>query len=150
MIRVFPLLRFGAALVVALLLLPLAAADRTFTTTPTLREEAQTFIKILEQVHYNRDAVKSSDFVQVIPDYMAELDPHHLYFLGSDKTAFTDKYGKSVYYNTAFLGNIDAAYAIFNTYQTRVEARVAWIFEQLKTDVDLTAKETYRADRTKS
>ena len=128
----------------------LHAVDRTFTTSPTLKEEASTLIKILEQAHYNRDAVRSADYAQVIPDYMAELDGQHLFFLGSDKTAFVEKYGKSVYYNTAFLGNIEAAYTIFNRYQERVENRVTWIFEQLTKEIDLTATETYRADRTKS
>jgi carboxyl-terminal processing protease len=128
----------------------LRAIDRTFATSPTLKEEASTLVKILEQAHYNRDAVRSADYAQVIPDYMADLDGQHLFFLGSDKAAFVEKYGKGVYYNTAFLGNIDAAYTIFNRYQERVENRVTWIFEQLKKDVDLTATETYRADRTKS
>ena len=128
----------------------LLAADRTFSSSPSLKEEASTLIKILEQAHYNRDAVRSADYAQVIPDYMAELDGQHLFFLGSDKSAFVEKFGKSVYYNTAFLGNIDAAYVIFNKYQERVESRVSWIFDELKKDIDLNAAETYRADRTKS
>jgi hypothetical protein len=72
---------------------------------------------------------------------MTELDGQHLFFIGSDKATFSEKYAKNVYYNTAFLGNIDAAYEIFNVYQKRVEDRVSWIFEELKKDVDLAAAE---------
>ncbi len=126
-------------------------ADRKpFATSDTLKAEATTLIKLLEQAHYARDTVRATDYAQVIPDYMSELDGQHLFFLGSDKASFSEKYGKNVYYNTAFLGNIDAAYEIFNTYQDRVNARVAWVFEELKKDVDLNTNDTYRADRTKS
>src|SRR5690349_16315904 len=86
-----------------------AAGDRKFTTSSTLQAEASALVNILERAHYNRDAVRSADYAQVIPDYMADLDGQHLFFLGTDKTKFSEDYGKSVYYNTAFLGNIDPA-----------------------------------------
>ncbi len=127
-----------------------AATDQKFSTPPTLAREASTFVKLLEQAHYNHDAVRSADYAQVVPDYMTELDGQHLFFLGTDKASFSEKYGKSVYYNVAFLGNINAAYDIYETYQTRTVSRLNWIFEELKKDVDLTSNETYRVDRTKS
>ncbi len=128
-----------------------SAADRKqFTTSTTLAAEASTLTKLLDELHYNHDNVRSADYANVIPDYMAELDGQHLFFLGSDRTKFSNDYGKNVYYNTAFLGNINAAYDIFYVYQTRVEERIAWIFEQLKSDFDFTTNETYRADRAKS
>jgi carboxyl-terminal processing protease len=127
-----------------------SAQDRKFSTSDSLKAEATTLVKLLEQAHYARDSVRSADYSTVVADYMAELDGQHLFFLGSDKATFTEKYGKNVYYNTAFLGNIDAAYDIFAVYQTRVENRVNWIFEELNKETDFTAQETYRADRTKS
>lgn len=151
MIRASAVRHLVAALVCALALATgFAATDRKFSTSDTLKTEATTLVKLLEQAHYAHDAVRSTDYTQVVPDYMTELDGQHLFFLGSDKATFAEKYGKNVYYNTAFLGNIDAAYDIFNVYQSRVENRVNWIFEELKKEIDLTAPETYRADRTKS
>jgi carboxyl-terminal processing protease len=151
MIRVTAVYRLLVALAFAFALVPVfSATDRKFSTSDTLKTEATTLIKLLEQAHYAHDAVRSADYAQVVPDYMGELDGQRLFFLGSDRATFAEKYGKSVYYNTAFLGNIEAAYEIFNVYQTRVEARVAWILEELKKEVDLTTTETYRADRTKS
>ena len=138
-----------AAFVVAISLA--APGDRTpFSTSTTLANEASTLTKLLDELHYNHDAVRVTDYASVIPDYMGELDGQRLFFLGSDRAKFIADYGKSVYYNTAFLGNINAAYEIFYVYQTRVENRIAWIIEQLKNDIDLTTKDSYRADRAKA
>jgi carboxyl-terminal processing protease len=127
-----------------------AATDRKFSTPTSLQTEAQTLVNLLERAHYNRDAVKTTDFKDVIPDYMGELDGQRLFFLGSDKARFLEDWGKGVYYNTAFLGNIDPAYRIFEVYQSRVESRINWIFEELKKDFDFATNETYRPDRSKS
>ncbi|MDO8545142.1 MAG: carboxy terminal-processing peptidase [Opitutaceae bacterium] len=129
----------------------LAAGDRkAFSTSSTLSQESSTLVRLLEQAHYNKDAVRTADYADVIPDYMKDLDGPRLFFLGTDKNEFVEKFGKNVYYNTAFLGNIDAAYEIFYRYQSRVETRITWIFEELKKEFDLSTDETYRADRTKS
>ncbi|MEX2044281.1 MAG: PDZ domain-containing protein, partial [Opitutus sp.] len=128
-----------------------AASDReAFSTSQTLSQEASTLVRLLEQAHYNHDSVRASDYAGVIPDYMSDLDGQRLFFLGSDRAAFMEKFGKNVYYNTAFLGNIDAAYDIFYVYQSRVENRIAWIFGVMDEDFDLAADETYRADRSKA
>jgi carboxyl-terminal processing protease len=59
-------------------------------------------------------------------------------------------YGKNVYYNVRFVGNIDAAYDIFYTYKARVQSRINWVFAELNKDPDFTTNETYRVDRSKS
>src|SRR3954465_11005914 len=99
----------------------IAAGDRKpFSTSTTLSYEATTLTKLLDELHYNHDAVKASDYANVVPDYMAEVDGQRLVFLGSDRAKFMEEYGKNVYYNIAFLGNINPAYDIFYGYQTRV------------------------------
>jgi carboxyl-terminal processing protease len=128
----------------------LSGAEHQFMTPPALSAEAQTLVHLLEQAHYNRDAVKSDDYAQVIPEFMAALDGQHLFFLDSDKTDFVDRFGKNVYYNVDYLGNIDSAYSIFNVYDNRVVARIGWIFGELKKDFDFAANDTFRIDRTKS
>ena len=62
-------------LTTALLLLLLAASSawsatdrRKFTTSPTLAAEANALIKLLAELHYNRDAVNNTDFAQVEVD----------------------------------------------------------------------------------
>ncbi len=139
--------------VIATLVLSIASAysatgDRKpFTTSTALAGEAQTLVKLLEQAHYNHDNVRAADYAQVIPDYMGDLDGQRLFFLGSDRAKFEQEHGKNVYYNTAFIGNINAAYEIFYVYQDRVEKRVAWIMEELKKEIDLTVEETYGTNR---
>jgi carboxyl-terminal processing protease len=149
--RVF-LRQCGLVLGLAVLLTSGFAADdrKPFATSPTLAGEAAALIKLLEQSHYNRDAVRAVDYAQVIPDFMEDLDSQRLFFLLSDKTKFSADYGKNVYYNAAFLGNINAAYDIYRAYEKRVEDRVAWIMEELKKEVDLTADDSYPTDRSKA
>jgi carboxyl-terminal processing protease len=127
-----------------------AGAEHTFTTSETLSEEAQTLVQLLESDHYNRGAVTSSDYQQVIPEYMAALDQQHLFFLDSDKKEFLGRYGSNVYYNVSYLGKIDAAYDIFGVYDKRMTSRVGWIFAELKKDFDFTTNDSFRLDRSKS
>jgi carboxyl-terminal processing protease len=126
-----------------------AVTDQKFITPPNLADEARSFVQLLETAHYNRDAV-GNDYSQVIPDYMSDLDGQHLFFLSSDKAKFMQDFAKNAYYNVRFVGNINAAYDIFYTYRSRVEARVNWIFDELKKEPDFTTNDTYRIDRTKS
>ncbi len=127
----------------------LSAAEERFTTPPGVASEAMTLIQLFEQLHYSRDKV-GTDYSSVIPDYMGDLDGQRLFFLNSDKAKFMQTYAKNVYYNVRFVGNIDAAYDIFYTYQTRVQSRVKWVFDELNKDQDFSTNETYRVDRSKS
>jgi carboxyl-terminal processing protease len=128
---------FSSALAFLLAAGAALAADRKFETLPTLRTEARQVVQLLEQVHYNRDAVHSSDYDQVIGDFMGDLDGQHLFYLNNDKNDFTSRFSKNLYWNVKNLGNIDAAYDMFNIYEVRAESRINWIFEELKKDVDL-------------
>lgn len=127
-----------------------AATDRKFSSSPTLSTEARTLMNLLEQAHYNRDNVRHTDFAQVIPSYMGDLDGQRLFFLESDKRKFTEEFGKIIYWNLGTLGNLDDAYNIFQVYEDRTTARINWIFDELTKEIDLTANETYRADRSKA
>jgi len=128
----------------------LPAADLHFTTPPTLSTEAQALVTLLENAHYNRGAVHSEDFREVVPEYMKALDNQHLFFLESDEAQFAKRYGTNVYYNVDYLGKIDAAYDIFYVYDDRVTSRIGWVFGELKKDFDFTSNDTYRLDRSKS
>ncbi len=128
----------------------LPETDHKFTTSATLSTEAQTLIQLLESDHYNRSAITSNDYTQVIPEYMKALDQQHLFFLDSDRQDFVKRFGNNVYYNVAYLGKIDSAYDIFNVYDTRVISRVGWIFSELKKDYSFESNDTFRLDRSES
>ena len=131
---------------------PLAAEtkDRNYKTTPVMRHEVRTLVQMLEYFHYNKGAVTAKDYPQVITDYMAELDPQRLFFTAQDEASLRQQYGPRLETDLAYLGNIDAAFAIFRLYESRVQTRVSWLLEQLKTDYDFTSEEIYAPDRTKS
>lgn len=146
----FRRLGLGALLLATLATAAFARTDLKFSSSPTLTTEARTLVQLLEQAHYNREAVHSTNFTEVIPNYMGDLDGQRLFFLAGDKAAFGTQYGRNVYWNISALGNIDAAYDIFGVYEKRVQTRVNWLFDELKKDIDLTANESFRFDRTKA
>ncbi|MGD1032733.1 MAG: carboxy terminal-processing peptidase, partial [Opitutaceae bacterium] len=128
----------------------LTAADRTFVTSPTLATEAATLVQLFKNAHFNRANVHLSDYGEVIPDYMAVWDGQHMFFLESDKNAFMKKYNGATVYEQVSQGDIDAAYEIYNLYSDRVEARINWIFNELKKPMNLDENETFARDRSKS
>lgn len=128
----------------------LAAADRTFKTSPTLATESHALVQLLEQDQFNRANIHLSDYGEVIPDYMTALDVQHMFFLESDKNTFMAKYNGPTVYEQVNRGDIGAAYEIYNLYSDRVQARINWIFAELKKPMDLEGDETFAPDRTKS
>ena len=84
------------ALSLALLTSAFAVPDRDFKTTPVMRLETRTLVQMLEYFHYNKDAVTSSDYPELISDYMKELDPQRLFFTADDEQAFRRQYGPRV------------------------------------------------------
>ena len=146
--------RFTTALFFALFAVTLAcsapATERKFSTPSTLRLEIRQLLSLLEQYHYNRDAVRPASYSGVIADYMGAVDGQRLFFLASDKAAFEKRYSNNLYYNVHDLGNIDAAYEIFAVYDQRSRERIAWINEELKRDFDLTQPDSYCLDRSKA
>jgi carboxyl-terminal processing protease len=128
-----------------------AEQESRFRAPPLLDIEARTLIKLLEEVHYNRDAVKTSNYAEVIPDYLTSLDGQRLFFLETDKADFVERYKPdSLYWTLTSMGKIDAAYAIFTVYKKRLTERVEWIQQALQADFDLTTQDTYLIDRSKA
>lgn len=127
-----------------------AAADRSYSTSKVMSLEVRALVQMLEHYHYNKGAVTSADYPQMIEEYMEGLDPQHLFFTAEDRDAFTKLYGPRIETDLSYLGNIDAAFRIFQAYEQRVESRVAWVFDRLGQEFDLAGDETYQPDRTES
>jgi carboxyl-terminal processing protease len=142
------------ALFLAVLSSSQALPERNFVTTPARAAEVSTMVELLEQFNFNHQAVDSQlkpDLGQnLIHDYMAELDPQRLFFLGTDQEAFNQRYATGLYYNLRTLGSLDAPFDIYVMFEKRVDQRITWISEELKKDVDLTTQEIYPLDRSKS
>jgi len=113
-----------------------------------LQLEVRALIKILEEYHYNRDAVRPASYSEVIPNTLRAFDGQKLFFLGSDLAELQEKNRpESLYWNLTAMGRLDPAFEIFALYQKRVRERITWVKARLPGDIDLTANETYELDR---
>ncbi len=115
-----------------------------------MSNEARYLVQMLEYYHYNKDAVSQTNYTQLVSEYMADLDPQRLFFLAQDEQALRQQYGPRLMTDLAYLGNIDAAFAIFNLYEQRVQSRAAWIFSEMGKEFDLTTPDSFAPDRSKS
>lgn len=127
-----------------------AVPDTELKTTPVMRLETRTLVQMLEYFHYNKDAVTSTDYPQLITAYMQELDPQRLFFSIADEQAFRRQYGPRIETDLTYLGNIDTAFDIYKVYEQRVKTRAAWIDAELAKDFDFTVEESFTTDRSKS
>lgn len=136
-------------LVAALAAAPLPAEnDRSYSTTKVMSLEVRALVQMLEHYHYNKGAVTSADYPEMIEEYMEGLDPQHLFFTAEDRDTFKRLYGPRIETDLSYLGNIDAAFRIFQAYEDRVESRVAWVFDRLGRDFDFSGQDSYQPDRT--
>lgn len=160
-------MRFRSRLLLSLLLAPLLAlaqpapsspAEATAPTapakarelkpTPGLSLELRGLIRLLEEVHFNRDKVTPASYAEVIPNTFKALDGQRLFLLASDLQEFQDQFAPdSLYWNLATLGRLDAAYAIHARHERRVRERIEWIHRRLPGDFDFTAADAYEIDR---
>jgi carboxyl-terminal processing protease len=144
----------AAAVFLAVLATGQALPERNFETSHALATEVSTMVGLLEQVHFNHEAVNSRPKPELgqnlIHDYMGELDGQRLFFLATDQEAFTRRYANALYYNLRTLGKLDAAFDIYVQYEKRVDSRINWVFEELKKDFDFGSHETYPLDRSKA
>ncbi len=146
-------LRFVSLLLALLVLnvpfLPAAPSDRNYETPSYTRKEVQALMHLLDEYHYNRDAVTDKDFKQLIPDYMAELDGQRLFFTAEDKADFQKRY-PALFQNLITLGTLDSAFQIYSLYEKRAQERINWIFAELAKDVDVSGHDSYFIDRSKA
>lgn len=96
----------------------------------TSKIEAQTLVSLLSQAHYNRAAVKPSDYAEIIGECMGSLDGARIVFLRSDEVELTKSYGETLEHDLT-AGDLRAALAITERYRSRVAARMAWIQQVL-------------------
>ena len=124
----FPLtLAVGCSL---LLSLPQSACR---AAEPDAGQIAVSVAKALEQLHYTRHPLDNMISDRVLHTYLETLDYNKQYFTQQDIDEFTKKYDTEID-DDIWLGDLSPAYVIYDTYQKRVEARVAKIREALKGD----------------
>jgi len=95
--------------------------------------------------HYRKTHLNDALSEQILKRYLDRLDPNHSYFLASDTDAF-NKYRHTL--DDALLNaNLQAPFAIFRVYRSRVEASIGHAEALLKQNFDFTRDENYVFDR---
>ncbi len=125
-----------------------ASAPRVLKPDPGLSLELRGIIRLLEEVHFNRDKVTPASYAEVIPNTFKALDGQRLFFLASDLAEFQARHRpESLYWNLSTLGRLDPAFAIYARYEERVRDRIHWITTRLAGDFDFAGDSTYELDR---
>jgi carboxyl-terminal processing protease len=128
--------------------LTVAREARKLAAPPSLRSELQALIRLLEEVHFNRDQVSPTSYAELIPNTFESLDGQKLFVLASDVAELQERNRpEALYFNLSTLGRLDPAYAIYARYEQRVLDRVAWIHRRLPGDFDFSTDATYVLDR---
>jgi len=112
---------------------------------PQHRRVSQTISQILTQYHYLKKAIDDSMSSQMFDRYLESLDPNRLYFLSGDIRDF-EKF-RFMFDDFVNSGQLNVAYAIFNTYEKRVAERLQYVFHHIDQPFDFTLDEYLNYDR---
>ena len=105
--------------------------------------------RLLEQGHYTKRKLDDEMSRQLLKNYLEALDYNHLFFTQADVDKFTSKYA-TVLDDDILLGNPNPAFEIYNTFQKRVDDRIAKIKEMLKQDFHFTSTRSIELNRQKA
>jgi len=105
--------------------------------------------KVLAQVHFLRQPLNDEISSKFLDRYIETLDGLHLHFLKTDLEEF-DQY-RTVLDDLTLAGKTGPAREIFKRFMERVEQRVAFVAELLKTEkFEFTGNDRYPLDRRKA
>jgi len=127
-----------------------ATAAEASGAGPHVVAETKATMRLLVQAHFQGGMIMPSDLAGAIPDFMAQLDPFHLYFLERDRTGLEERFGKDLFEKLSEEGSLAAAEAIGAIYKERVAQRSAWVQAEAEKAPDFTATEYWPADADRS
>src|SRR5207302_7827529 len=105
--------------------------------------------KVLAEVHYLQQPLNDEISSKFLDRYLATLDGLHMHFLQSDLEEF-DQY-RTVLDDLTIAGKTAPAREIFKQYLQRIEQRVTYVAELLKSEnFEFTGNDRYDLDRRKS
>ena len=101
--------------------------------------------QVISNGHYRKLPIDDKLSNDLLQNYISHLDPLHLYLLQSDVDGF-DKY-KNKLDDDLMLGNAQAGFDMYNTYQTRLEQRINYTFDLLDAEIDFTRQDSFQYKR---
>lgn len=112
--------------------------------------ETQLAINFLQEQHYKRLPFDAISSVDLIDDYLKQLDYTRMYFTEADREEILERFQYTIKSQYLREGNLFPAFEIFKMYKERALARVAWVKERLEADFDLESDRTFAADRSEA
>lgn len=126
-------------------------ASRTVSPLEPLQVESQAAhlsAEILTRYHYRRIPLDDASSAKIFDYYLKALDGEKIYFLQADIVRFANARTKL---GDAILDeDLSIPFGIFNVYQQRITARIAYARSLLKKGFDFERKESYQYMREKA
>lgn len=123
-----------------------AQEDLRYTTTAEMKDDIRLTRFCLNRFHLSQKNVDSMDMNMVLKKFASTLDPSRSFFRQSDYTLMCARFSPALPY---FLekGNIASAFTIYNTFRERVDKRIEWIEQRLKSPLSLDGNATLKLNR---
>lgn len=119
-----------------------------FKATPEQQVTTRQVAALLDRSHYLNKPLDSATGSEILSMYIDTLDPNHTLFLQSDVDEFKKKYADE-FAARLKRGDLSAGVDVFERYRKRSNEYFAMAKKLLKTDLDLTSKESIVLDREK-
>ena len=119
-----------------------------FKATPEQQVTTRQVAALLDRSHYLNQPLDTATGSEILSMYIDSLDPNHTLFLQSDVDEFKKKYADE-FGARLKRGDLSAGVEVFERYRTRSNEYFALTKKLLKTDLDLTSKDSIVLDREK-
>lgn len=114
---------------------------KTYSAEPYQGELFRLIGQVVSNLHYRKFPIDDKLSAELLDNYIKHLDPLHLYFIEADVEAF-DQF-KYTLDDDLLTGKADAGFVIYNKYQTRLEERINFTFDLLKTALSFETKDSF-------
>ena len=119
-----------------------------FKQTPEQQLTTRQVAALLDRSHYLNQPLDTATGSEILSMYIDSLDPNHTLFLQSDVDEFKKKYADE-FGARLKQGDLSAGVEVFERYRKRSNEYFAMAKKMLKTDINLTSKDTIVLDREK-
>ncbi len=111
-------------------------------------KSAEIITHIIDVYHYKKKPLDDSLSSQMLDNYLKSLDQNHSFFTRQD----IDEFERYRYKLDDALNKPDLspAFVIFKRYRQRIDERIKYALNQLKSDFDFSLQEVYQFDRRES
>jgi carboxyl-terminal processing protease len=108
-------------------------------------EIARAVYALSERFHYEQAPLDNEFSSKAFDQFLDSLDPSKMYLLASDIALFEP--GRYQLDDSLRTGQVDIAFRMFNTYQSRATQRMQSVLKLLETEPDFTINEDFAYDR---